>query len=387
LSSLSEVSLLFLREQWYESNENDIIQNAVLVKNLWVMDVEKKPKIQRMLCELGGNSFYHIGRKYDTTLIEEIFSHHTFDVIWVSDDGILDVIKVLLEFTQYKFKAVAGLNDCITSVFKQSRKQMLLKGGKPQERLFLFTKWLRSFRAGSLEKRILKHYDLILVQSNRDLENLIKISHGKLESKVMVLPNGVAASLFQNKLACSNKEILFVGSLRGYSRIVEWLLAEVWPSVKSTHPDATFHIVGQGASSSLRDKIKSQPGVRHTEYLINIIDVYKNRAVAVSPVFKNYGVINKVIEAMAAGVPVVANKGSFNSIPGFVNGKHGLVANDAMSMVNAINKLLYSVELRTSIGKQARNLISNHFNWDPKVQKIHRKLCHITGRKNSFEDN
>lgn len=377
LSRYAEVSLLFLRDSVHEWTEEGIEENRRLVRNLWVMDVNKQPAGRRILNEVAGKSFFHIGRQYDRGQLGTILEEHSFDVVLVSDDGILDAVNDIQDLARSTFIAVVGLNDCITAVFKQARHQVLLSGGTLKDRIRFLIKWIRSFRAGAIEARLLRSYDVILVQSSSDREYLERISRRNLADRILITPNGVESSLFDNAYDSESRELLFVGSLRGYSRIVEWLLLDVWPAVHDKHPDAVFHIVGKGASPALKELIATRPGVKHTEYVPNITEIYRDKAVSVSPVFKDYGLINKVVESMAAGVPIIADEGSFGCVPDFVDGTHGIVANDARSMIDAIDRLLDSRELRLSISRNARSLAQRHFVWEERIDAMHARILSL----------
>ena len=374
LAGRNEVSLLYLRDPAHEAGENDIENNRELVRELWVTDVTKMPAGDRIVRELAGKYFYHMGRRYDRELMGAIFRENDFDVVWISDDGILDIVDVVRDLSAGRALIVAGINDCITEVFKQSITQVFLKGGNPREKVVLFIKWLRSLRAGRIENAILSKFDRILVQSDSDRKALARISAHALDSKVLVLSNGVERRLFTASNDLDGKDLVFVGSLRGYSRIVEFLLEDVWPSVKSAHPEAIFHVVGRGASPALRKKMARQQDVRHVEFVNDVMGIYQGKTVSISPVFKNYGLINKVVESMAAGVPVVADQGSFGCIPEFVDGKHGMVANDAQSMIDAIDSLLRSRTKRQQVAAEARQLVMKHFDWNDRIVTIQSEL-------------
>lgn len=375
LAQTHDVSLLFLRDPSPENfNKESIEENRALVDNLWILGAEKFPIGRRIMGELRGEKFFHTDRIYDREVIQRIFSHHQFDAIWISTEEILNVIDVLRLYSTPNTTYIAGLNDCITDVFLYARKRILIRAGSLKEKLFKFIKWLRGMRAGPIETRLLQDYNIILVQSDKDRQSLSRVSTGKLDSKIIVLSNGVAPELLETDIPINSNNILFVGSLRGYSRIVELLLKDVWPEIKSRHPGTVFYIIGKGASDTLRHKMASLKDVVHIEFVADIRDVYKDKTLSFSPVFKNYGLINKVVESMAAGVPVVADQGSFNGIPEFEAGTHGMVGNNASAMVEAADKLLSSRELRIHIGREARNLIRKHFKWDDRIQSIQRCL-------------
>ena len=315
-----------------------------------------------------------MGRDYDEDYIASIFRDHTFDAVWISDEGIIDILHLLRVYSGDATRYIIGLHDCITAVFRQSAQHVLSKGGSLTERLKAGIKWLRSFRAGAIENRILQHYDLIQVQSEADRSLLNRLSSGKLNSKIMVLSNGVDSSVFANEVAHQNSNLLFVGSLSGYGKIVQWLLDEVWPAVKARHPEAVFYVFGRGAPVKLKAAMQRSNDVVHIEYTENLREVYQDKTVSVSPVFKQYGLINKVVESMAAGVPVVADRGAFSNIPEFVEGTHGLIANTPTEMATAINTLLESREVRERIGNASRLLMMKHFQWRDRIDGINEQL-------------
>ncbi len=380
LAARNEVSLLYLRDPAHEAGEKDI-ENRALVRELWVTVVTKLPAGDCIARELPGNYFFHIGRRYDREFIESIFKKNEFDAVWISDDGIPDVADVVRDYSGTRAPIVAAINDCITEVFKQSITQVFLKSGSIREKIGLFIKWLRSLRAGPIENAILSKFDKILVQSDSDRKALEKISDHTLDENILVLSNGVERELFAASNDLDGKNLVFVGSLRGYSRIVELLLEDVWPAVKSAHPEAIFHVVGRGASPALREKMARQQDVRHVEFVDDVVDIYRGKAVSISPVFKNYGLINKVIESMAAGVPVVADRGSFGCIPEFIDGRHGMVANDAQAMISAIDGLLCSGKKRRQIAAEARELVRKHFDWNDRIETIQSELRNELARR------
>ena len=83
-----------------------------------------------------------------------------------------------------------------------------------------------------------------------------------------------------------------------------------------------MHVVGKRSSTDLeaffaREEISYQP------YVESIEDEYARHAILVAPIFKGFGLINKVVEAMAAGCLVVGDKTAFNGIESFKPNLHG----------------------------------------------------------------
>jgi len=309
--------------------------------------------------------------------LREILKSQTFDVVWISNNSILDAIVPLQEVLNRKTIYVAGLNDSIKETFRGAIMQAALPGLTLMERLVLVSRWLRSLRFGPIEKRLLAPYDIIMVQSAKDQHVLDRIS-GSRSDRIMILPNGVDSSLFFTKHPpVIKRDLLFVGSLGAYGALVEWIITNVWPAVRKRFPDTTMTIVGRGAPASLMKRIRDDDRITYIPFIEKLQDVYRGRMISVLPVRKGSGLINKVVESMAAGVPVVGDQGSFNAIPGFKTGVHGIVANDATQMASAIIRLIDSEHERTSMSTAARELVSRNFTWESRTSAIEARILGI----------
>jgi len=142
-------------------------------------------------------------------------------------------------------------------------------------------------------------------------------------------------------------------------------------------------IVGKNIPHQLLQGLAKDTRIKHSEYIPGICNLYRDKAVLLAPIFKGYGLINKVIESMAAGVPVIGDSGSFNGIPDFVNGCHGIIANDAKSMAEEILGLLNSSIKRIEIAHSARSLVKSHFSWNDRTNQAVKRLESINWAKSS----
>ena len=377
LAERHEVSLLLVRDGTRESQSINLEENATLVENLWEIDAPLKPRLVRIANELSGSSIYHIGRHYDTSVLSPLCSRHGFDVIWISNSVIFDIIHPLKEIFGKDLVYVAGLNDSLTEGFRGAIRVIALRGWSPRERVSLFSRWLRSWRLGAIEKKLLAPFDLILVQSIKDQQVLDRISD-RCSKKILVLSNGVDHRLFSTTQSAQKKDLLFVGSLRGYSPLVEWILTKVWSAIRERHVDATMTIVGRDASESLLKRVKEDHQITYIPFVEDIQDIYRDRMLAILPVRKTSGLINKVVESMAAGVPVVGDSGSFNAIPGFKDGVHGIVANDANEMAGTVLRLLEDDNARTKMASAAKELVHKYFAWEDRIAVVNQSLETLT---------
>ncbi len=93
-------------------------------------------------------------------------------------------------------------------------------------------------------------------------------------------------------------------------------------------------------AQDLKKQYDSQHGVNFTGYVEELAEAYRTCGIAVVPINKDCGIVNKVIESMAAGLVVVGFKKTFSGIPQAKSGVHFIEASDYEDMGNAIINLL-----------------------------------------------
>ena len=96
---------------------------------------------------------------------------------------------------------------------------------------------------------------------------------------------------------------------------------------------------------------------------------YEDGKVLVAPLFNGTGQQNKILEAMAMGIPCVTTT-SVNDAIGAKNGDHILVADQIQEMASAIHLLLRDDEIYLNIKKKARSFVEDKFSWETSVAKL-----------------
>jgi glycosyltransferase involved in cell wall biosynthesis len=98
------------------------------------------------------------------------------------------------------------------------------------------------------------------------------------------------------------------------------------------------------------------------------------------PVRLGSGLRVKILEAMAAGVPVVSTSLGAEGIP-LHTGDNALLADTPEMMAENIVLLLEDETLRTSIIRQARTLMEDRFAWDRGIDMLEDVLASaVVGR-------
>jgi glycosyltransferase involved in cell wall biosynthesis len=383
LSSRHHVSLLYVKDEKNEISHRQVVENSSFVENLWVIESHRSSACIRIRDELLGRKPFFLGWSIDTTKLNQCLDGHFFDVVWGYTLSIAETIESIYNILGTGPIYVSGMSDINTAVLRSLGKRSILKGLDFKTRLVYLIFWLRSWGVGRIETKMLKIYDLILLQTDVDKKWLDKISSGKLAEKTMAISNGVNDDLFDLPIIGDGKDILFLGILNnGYGKSLEWLLNNVWPKIRKADKKIRLHVVGRGASDRLRSLMTEDNQITYTEYLQNICEIFKNKVVMLAPVFKGYGLINKVIESMAAGVPVVGDAGCFNGIPEFADGRYGIVANDADGFVKETLKLLADPMKRRYIADSARVLVKKNFSWEDRIEDIMQSIESIKPSSN-----
>lgn len=321
----------------------------------------RKPKFTRIFGELLGKEMYQHGWAYNPNSTE---LPATPSAILVSPMSAVAKWNSVIEGQLTKDVVyVAAVNDCTAAEYYYRYQSHFgnLKGFFKAAIDNLRSRWI-----GAIEAKLLQPYDAILLQTARDKELMGSLASQRIATKVVLAPNGVndRFKFVSNK---SGKNIVFVGELSGeYGEIVGWLVGDVWPQVVDRCPESKLQIVGKGASETLLAKIKSSPRAENIEYVNDLSDIYQDAMLAISPVFKGFGLINKTVEAMACGVTVVGGSAAFNGIPGFTPNVHGAVCDkkSTADFVKVISALIEDENKRRDIGEAGRTLIAGGFSWE-----------------------
>jgi glycosyltransferase involved in cell wall biosynthesis len=201
--------------------------------------------------------------------------------------------------------------------------------------------------------------DLVLCVSEQERSAL-----ERLGAATMLVPNGVDAELLALPVGPPpGEEVLFFGQLRfepnahGIARF----LAEGWPLVAAARPAARLRIVGEGADAQLRRIVAQMRRVELVGLVSDIAPELARAAVVVVPVWEGAGTRLKVIESLAAARPVVGTALGVGGI-GFVDRRHGSVADEPADIARAVAELLGAPERRAAAGREGRTL-AQRFEW------------------------
>ena len=374
LSKICDVSILYIKDKNIEDNYNQLKENMAIARRFWIIESSQIPTFARVKNEFTLNKPFFFRQFVNFEQVSDIFKKQSFDLVWASSITLSETIESIKKIVKNNPIFLLGLSDSMTAVLRMSRKSALTQGFDFKSRILCLIHFFRSFLVSRIEAKILDEYDIVLVQTKTDFNWIEKISKGRLNSKTIVLPNGVNEALFSLPIQGPKNGLLFLGILNnGYGKYLEWLLNNVWGKIKNQTNSQLF-VVGKGASEKLKLRMSNDSNIVYNEFVPDICDVFKDRAVMLAPIFKGYGLINKVVESMAAGVPVIGTEDSFNGIPNFNNGMHGVISRSADEFIHNTIHLINNPDLNKNIALSARELVKEHFLWDNRVDFLLEKI-------------
>jgi glycosyltransferase involved in cell wall biosynthesis len=165
--------------------------------------------------------------------------------------------------------------------------------------------------------------------------------------------------------------MIFFGNL-GYFHNIEparFLVSEVLPRVRRITPESVLRIAGARPGPALRRAIV-EGGGELIDSPADLTGQMRRAAVAVLPMFSGSGIKNKVLEAFAVGLPVVANASGVDGIVGARAGEHYLLAESAEEIADRAAALLADSTARSRLAAAARALVEADYSWDRQASRL-----------------
>lgn len=142
---------------------------------------------------------------------------------------------------------------------------------------------------------------------------------------------------------------------------------EIFPKLKEIIPSCTLTLAGKNPP---KDVLELQDeNVIVTGFVEDMIRTITKSSIYISPLRYGSGTKNKVLEAMAAGMPVLLSSVSREGINGLIDQKNCIFVKDN-EWIEKIVELFSNPELRRNIAKNGKEYVKKNHSWKPVFDKF-----------------
>ncbi len=192
-------------------------------------------------------------------------------------------------------------------------------------------------------------------------------------TRVHVVENGVDVDFFrpQRDVDRDPAQMLFMGSLdwRPNQDAAVQLLTEVLPRVRAKVPHATAVLVGRRPPDWLRAKVTATPGAELHADVPDVRPFLARCGFLVVPLRIGGGSRLKILEALAAGTPVVSTRVGAEGLE-LAPDRDLIVADTPEELVDATLAAIRRPEELADTAESGRERVLAHYSWDLLAERL-----------------
>jgi len=164
--------------------------------------------------------------------------------------------------------------------------------------------------------------------------------------------------------------IVFTGAMNYFANVdgVVWFTKEILPLIRKEIPEIRFYIVGSNPTKEVLS-LALNSSVTVTGYVPDTREYLNKATVVVVPLRIARGIQNKILEAMAMGIAVVATPQAFEGIEA-KPGRDLVLGENAEEIAEGVIGLIKEGSLRKSIGDNARRIVEKNYCWAKNLEKL-----------------
>jgi sugar transferase (PEP-CTERM/EpsH1 system associated) len=210
----------------------------------------------------------------------------------------------------------------------------------------------------------------VVVSTEREAELARKVAEG---TAVHVVPNGVDSNYFSRPAMPRDSRppaVVFTGDMSYFPNEVAaiYFARSVLPLIRRSQKDVRFLVVGRNPGRKVRE-LRGMTGVEVTGFVPDVREHLARAQVSVAPFSIAAGIPNKILEAMAYGLPVVATpravQGLSRSVAGAVE-----TAESAEELAGRVVALLGDPERARRKGMEGRRRVIAEHNWEQVLDRL-----------------
>ncbi|HRP92837.1 MAG TPA: glycosyltransferase [Ignavibacteriaceae bacterium] len=282
--------------------------------------------------------------------VEDLLKQNSFDVVYYH----------LIRSSQYLSKIQD--KSCLNIIDFTDAVSLYLSRMFEQEKNYIKKIFIRTeLKRIKNYENIAEKFDALFICSEIDRQFLIDKG---IKQDIQILNNGIDTDYFVSEQNDYDfKRIIFTGNMPYYanSDAVIYFTKDILPLITKKDPEVRFYIVGQHPPLMIK-KLASE-NVIVTGYVKDIRAEYLKSAVNVAPMRFGAGTLNKVLESIALGIPVVATSISMLGLPKEL-AKFVFIADTPAEFANTVLEVINNPSIRNELMVEGKTIISKTLSWN-----------------------
>ena len=232
-----------------------------------------------------------------------------------------------------------------------------------------------------LERQAAAKFAYTYLVSDHEVQSFSRLAP-ESSDRIRAFCNGVNLDYFSpgsydTPFPCKVTPIVMTGRMDYWPNIegATWFAREVLPLVKRRLPDARFYVVGAQPAPAVR--AIAGPDVEVTGEVPDVRPYVAAASVVVAPLRIARGVQNKVLEALAMGVPTVATHEASRALT-VSSGRDIWVANEPSDFADAVVRAASAG--REIVAANGRSYVEKHHDWNSQLSAIDSALEQVSAR-------
>jgi glycosyltransferase involved in cell wall biosynthesis len=362
LSKGHEVTYLSLKERRLALEPVEP-EDGYAARKLWVPWRESGGRSLRFFAELLGNLFFsslpYALAKYRSGEMESeiarLCAGEQFDLV------VCDFLSPAVNFLRIRDRLGVPTVLFQHNVEAQIWKRLAAGKRNPVARWYF---GLQAARMARWERRLSQIFDGVIMVSPEDTE-LARKEYG-LENVLGEVPAGVDTDYFQPGRRNGGQEptIGFLGSMDWMPNIeaVKWFADDIFPRLKDAIPGVRLMVIGRRPPASIRALASRDSRIEVTGTVDDVRPYLDRCDLLTVPLLSGGGTRIKIMEGLAAGLPVVATTVGAEGL-GLVDGEHLLIADSAEEFAAAVREVISDQGLRQRLSASGRDLVLAEYGW------------------------
>lgn len=189
-------------------------------------------------------------------------------------------------------------------------------------------------------------------------------------SKVEVIANGVDFEKYKYHGEEKEYDLIFAGNMSYIPNVdaAEYLARYIFPELQKTFPNLSLVICGANPTGKV--KALASKNVIVTGWVDSIANYYAKSKIFIAPMNLGTGLQNKILEAMAIGLPCVTSSLAGKPLENIIPGKEIMICNTITGYVDAVSILLTNPAIYEEISQNGYQFVKMSYNWEHTSRKL-----------------